>query len=127
MRRFVIAEIINRGRGPEIAGTRITVYDILDYTQDSWTDHAIAATLRIAPEQVAAGRTYIEGNQKEVPANYQNILARCARGNPPEVQAKLDAIHHKYQELWADRLERTGLNGVDYARHSGGQQRPLVN
>jgi uncharacterized protein (DUF433 family) len=25
------AKIINRGRGPEIAGTRITVYDILDY------------------------------------------------------------------------------------------------
>jgi len=25
------ADIIDRGRGPEIAGTRITVYDILDY------------------------------------------------------------------------------------------------
>ncbi len=25
------ARIINRGRGPEIAGTRITVYDIMDY------------------------------------------------------------------------------------------------
>jgi len=24
-------KIINRGRGPEIEGTRITVYDVLDY------------------------------------------------------------------------------------------------
>src|SRR5262249_35113813 len=29
-------EIINRGRGPEIAGTRITVYDIMDYYQLGW-------------------------------------------------------------------------------------------
>lgn len=25
------AKIIDRGRGPEVAGTRITVYDVLDY------------------------------------------------------------------------------------------------
>jgi uncharacterized protein (DUF433 family) len=25
------AKIIDRGRGPEIAGTRITVYDVLDF------------------------------------------------------------------------------------------------
>jgi hypothetical protein len=30
-RTMLEAKIINRGRGPEIAGTRITVYDILDY------------------------------------------------------------------------------------------------
>jgi uncharacterized protein (DUF433 family) len=27
------ATIIDRGRGPEIAGTRITVYDIWDYAK----------------------------------------------------------------------------------------------
>jgi len=30
------AKIINRGRGPEIEGTRITVYDVLDYTKHGW-------------------------------------------------------------------------------------------
>jgi uncharacterized protein (DUF433 family) len=39
--------IINRGRGPEIAGTRITVYDILDYTTMGWHHTAIAGWLRI--------------------------------------------------------------------------------
>jgi uncharacterized protein (DUF433 family) len=28
--------IIDRGRGPEIAGTRITVYDIVDYLEEGW-------------------------------------------------------------------------------------------
>ena len=29
-REYMGAKIINRGRGPEIEGTRITVYDVLD-------------------------------------------------------------------------------------------------
>ena len=27
-------QIINRSRGPEIEGTRITVYDVMDYLQE---------------------------------------------------------------------------------------------
>ena len=30
------ATIIDRGRGPEIAGTRITVYDVMDYLKHGW-------------------------------------------------------------------------------------------
>ena len=36
------AKIIDRGRGPEIAGTRITVYDILDYYDSGWHRDLIA-------------------------------------------------------------------------------------
>ena len=54
-------------------------------------------------------------------ANYQKILDRCARGNPPEVQAIVDAIHAKYEVLWADRLRKAGLEGNGDASHHGGQ------
>ena len=37
------AQIIDRGRGPEIAGTRITVYDVLDYFQEGWREAPGAA------------------------------------------------------------------------------------
>ena len=37
------AKIINRGRGPEISGTRITVYDVLDYRKLGWHRDRIAA------------------------------------------------------------------------------------
>ncbi len=37
------ASIINRGRGPELAGTRITVYRIMDYLGDNYSPSAIAA------------------------------------------------------------------------------------
>jgi uncharacterized protein (DUF433 family) len=104
-----MAEIINRGRGPEIAGTRITVYDILDYHQIGWHHTTIAALFRLSSEQVLTALKYIQEHETEVLANYQKILERNARGNPPEVQAILDEIHAKYKVLWADRLRAAGL------------------
>jgi uncharacterized protein (DUF433 family) len=97
------------GSRGEIAGTRITVYDILDYTRQGWHHTAIAAWLRISSPQVRAALRYIEEHKEEVMANYKEMLDRDARGNPPEVQAKLDAIHAKYQTLWADKLRQAGL------------------
>jgi uncharacterized protein (DUF433 family) len=110
--------IINRGRGPEIAGTRITVYDILDYTTMDWHPTAIAAWLRISSRQVLAAIQYIEAHKEVVMANCQKMLERDARGNPPELQARLDATHAKYQALWADKRlqglvpEDNGAEGV---------------
>jgi uncharacterized protein (DUF433 family) len=107
------AAITNRGRGPEIAGTRITVFDIMDYLKQGWHHTAIAAWLRLSSDQVLAAIDYIEQHQAEVEAEYQTILAREARGNPPEVQAKLNAIHEKYQPLWAERRKALGLEDSD--------------
>lgn len=112
--------IIDRGRGPEIAGTRITVYDIMDYYTKNWRHTAIASWLRISSHQVLAAIKYIEEHREEVEAEYQKMLARDAQGNPPEVQAKLDAIHAKYQALWAERRKARKQEANDDG-HPGGQ------
>ena len=46
------AVIIDRGRGPEIAGTRITVFDVLDYLQAGWDEKGIAVVLSLGTDQV---------------------------------------------------------------------------
>jgi uncharacterized protein (DUF433 family) len=111
--------IIDRGRGPEIAGTRITVYDILDYSRVGHHHTYVAAILGLSSAQVLAALEYVEKHKDEVMADYQKILDRIAKGHPPEVQAKLDAIHTKYEALWAER--RRARNGEeDSAGHPGG-------
>jgi uncharacterized protein (DUF433 family) len=100
------AAIIDRGRGPEIAGTRVTVYDILDYIRAGWHSTTIAATLRLSSAQVLAETHYIEEHQEEVDAAYQTILDRIARGHPPDVQAKVDAAHAKFQTILAEHQRR---------------------
>ena len=97
------AKIIDRGRGPEIAGSRITVFDILDYLQEGWDLVQIALFFRLSTRQVDAAVRYIDQHNDEVMEEYQRILERCARGNPPELQAKLDAGHEQFLTMVRQR------------------------
>ena len=109
---FRMDTIIDRGRGPEIAGTRITVYDILDYTTIGWHHTAIAAWLRISSRQVQEAIRYIEDHKDQIMRTYHEMLDRDARGNAPELQAKLDETHAKYQAMWAEK-RRLGVMPED--------------
>jgi len=103
--------IMDRGRGPEIAGTRITVYDILDYTRRDWHHTAIASLFGLSSQQVLAAIQYIDEHRDEVIAEYEGMVQRDARGNPPEIQARLDAIHRECQTLWAQRRGALATSG----------------
>ncbi|HEX2475658.1 MAG TPA: DUF433 domain-containing protein [Lacipirellulaceae bacterium] len=87
------AKIINRGRGPEIAGTRITVYDVMDYYKDGWHRDRIAVLFRLSSRDIQAAIDYIEANKMQVEIEYQKILDRHRNYTyPPEVRAKLEHI-----------------------------------
>ena len=91
--------MIDRGRGPEIEGTRITVYSILDYMIEGWHRERIADFFSLHPEEVQVAMEYVREHTLELLREYVKILERCERGNPPELQAKLDANHVRFQEL----------------------------
>jgi uncharacterized protein (DUF433 family) len=91
--------IHDRGRGPEIKGTRITVYSILDYLLEGWPADRIAGWFDVRTHEVEAAIEYLRAHKIEVLKDYIQILERSARGNPPEVQAQLDASHEKFLKL----------------------------
>ncbi len=103
-------DIIDRGRGPELAGTRVTVFDVLHYLDAGHGPTYIAAVLGIGTPGVEALIRYIEEHKEEVRAENQKILDRIARGNPPEVEAKLresrahQVIQARLAELRRKRL-----------------------
>jgi uncharacterized protein (DUF433 family) len=113
------AKIIKTGRGPEIAGTRITVYDVIEYYQTGWHRDMIAVTLGLSSRQVEAAIRYIEEHRDEVMASYERNMERIRRGNPPELQAKLDAAHERLQARLREIRERQQREAQD-ARPSGG-------
>lgn len=90
---MIPTQIINRGRGPELAGTRFTVYDIIPYLQKGRIPAYIAAVTGLAQEQVEALIQYINDHKEEVMAENAKIDARAARGNTPEVKAILEKAH----------------------------------
>src|ERR687887_1907922 len=79
--------IINRGRGPEIEGTRITVYRIMDFVRDNCSMTTIADELALSEAQVQAALDYITANRSEVEAEYDQLLQRWQQANPPHIQA----------------------------------------
>lgn len=110
------ARIIDRGRGPEIAGTRITVFDVMDYTEgdDPWDDARVAEFFRITTEEIRLARDYIAAYRDELLPTYEDGLARAARGNPPEIEAKLAASRRKLLALReALQSRNNGHDGPD--------------
>ncbi len=84
--------IHDRGRGPELVGTRITVYNLLpNFLDASATEAYICKLYDLSPEQVAAARAYVLNHPDTVLARHLEIEVRMAEGNPPEVIEQADA------------------------------------
>lgn len=115
-------KIIDRGRGPEIEATRITVYDVWDYAR--YGDHHtyIAAVLGVSSAQVLCALDYIEKHRAEVLADYQAILERHAKGNPPKVEVLLKQSQARFMALKKKLLAKK-KRGSKNARHSGRRRR----
>jgi uncharacterized protein (DUF433 family) len=97
--------IIDRGRGPQLAGTRITVYDIIPYLEAGRSPNYIAAVLNLSTAEVLTLMQYIKEHKTDVMAVHRQIEERIAQGNPPEIEAKRRISHAKLFALRAE-LER---------------------
>jgi uncharacterized protein (DUF433 family) len=85
---FIMSDLIqDRGRGPEIAGTRITVYNLLSaFLDPTVTEEEICRINNLTAPQIAAARAYVLSNPDTVLAEHLKIEERMAAGNPPEVR-----------------------------------------
>jgi uncharacterized protein (DUF433 family) len=81
--------VIDRGDGPKIEGTRITVYTVLEYLRAGRTRDWIAAMLHLSSSQVQAAMDYIRDHDTQVNAEYDTILARIEKDNPAQVEEQL--------------------------------------
>ena len=114
------AKIIDRGRGPEIEGTRITVYDVMDYVQEGWRYDQIAGLFRLPPDDIQAAIDYIETHKEDVMAAYQEILARHRKVQySPEVQEKLAQNRQKLQVKLTELRTRPMAEDAHGSDHGG--------
>lgn len=66
--------IIRTERGLTIAGTRITLYDIMDYLKAQYPPKFIRDSFNLTDEQINNALSYIQTHQTEVEAEYQEVL-----------------------------------------------------
>jgi len=66
--------IIRTERGLTIAGTRITLYDVMDYLTAQYPPKFIRCLFDLTEDQINTALSYIEANRAEVEAEYQLVL-----------------------------------------------------
>lgn len=81
-------------RGLTIAGTRITLYDVMDYLKLQYPPKFIRDAFNLTDEQLQAALSYMESHRTEVEAEYQEILQTAAE------------IKEYWEEHNRDRLAR---------------------
>ncbi|MEY3300286.1 MAG: hypothetical protein RLZZ597_3546 [Cyanobacteriota bacterium] len=69
--------IIRTERGLSIAGTRITLYDVMDYVIAQYPPQFIRSLFALTEDQINATLSYIETHRSEVEAEYQLVLAQA--------------------------------------------------
>ncbi len=113
--------IQDRGRGPEVAGTRITVYNLLQSFLDSTvTECEICRVYDLTAQQVAAARAYVLRNPDTVLAEHLKIEERLAAGNPPEVRERAGRAKEVLQNFKRWLVEREAAE----AQNESGNERP---
>lgn len=120
--------IHDRGRGPELVDTRITVYNLLPHFLDpTATEDYICRLYDLTPVQVAAARAYVLNNVDTVLDQHLKIEARIAAGNPPELieQGKQTRARFQRFRAWlADREQAEAREAADEASQAEAGQLP---
>jgi uncharacterized protein (DUF433 family) len=70
-------DIIWTERGLTISGTRITLYDVMDYVIAQYPSKFIRSLFDLTEDQINVALSYIEANRAEVEAEYQIVLKQA--------------------------------------------------
>lgn len=68
------SSITRTERGLTISGTRITLYDVMDYVKAKYPPKFIQALFDLTEEQIKTALAYIEAHKAEVESEYQQVL-----------------------------------------------------
>lgn len=103
-----ISNVVRTSRGLTIAGTRITLYSIMDYIKADWPPKLIQDMFNLTDPQLTDVLSYIETNREDVEAEYQIVLQKAEKNRHywteynREHLEKVAAMPHKpeHKEVW---------------------------
>lgn len=88
------AAIVRTERGLTIAGTRITLYDVMDYVVAKYPPAFIRVLFDLTEAQIQAALSYIDAHRAEVETEYQQVLDYT------------EELRQYYEEQNRDRMAR---------------------
>jgi uncharacterized protein (DUF433 family) len=106
--------IIRTERGLTISGTRLSLYDIMDFLKAQYPPKLIRDKFNLTDNQINAALSYIEANRTQIEAEYQEVLRtreeirQYWEDRNREHFSKLAEMPHKpgQESLWAKLEEQ---------------------
>jgi len=86
------AAITRTERGLTVSGTRITLYDLMDYVTAQYPPKFIQGLFELTDGQISTALAYIESNCAEVEAEYQQVIRET------------EALRQYYEEKNRERI-----------------------
>ncbi|MBE9161476.1 DUF433 domain-containing protein [Tychonema sp. LEGE 06208] len=68
------ATIIRTSRGLTISGTRLTLYDVIDFLKAEYSPKLIRNKFNLTDDRINAAMSYIEANRDRLETEYQQVL-----------------------------------------------------
>ena len=84
--------------GLAIAGTRITLYTIMEYLREGWSQQKMSDWLNLTTEQIQVAFDYIDAHRSEAEAEYDEVI-REAEERRHYWEARLQEHHAHQPEL----------------------------
>ena len=102
-------QIIDRGRGPQLSTSRITVQDLVPYFQQQYSYEEIMAIMPVLTvEDIRVVERYVQEHYEEVMEEERRIQERnAARTNPPEIEEIRRRGHAKLLALKEEFAKKT--------------------
>ena len=91
------ATIIRTPRGLTISGTRLTLYDVMDFLKAEYSPKLIRNRFNLTDDQINAAMSYIEANRDRLETEYQQVL-----------QTR-DEIRSYWEERSRERFDRIAM------------------
>jgi uncharacterized protein (DUF433 family) len=97
--------IIRTERGLTISGTRLTLYDVMDFLKAEYSPKLIRNRFNLTEDQINAALSYIEANRTQIETEYQQVL-----------QTRVEI-----RSYWEER-NRERLDSIAMTPHKPGQE-----
>jgi hypothetical protein len=87
--------VVRTGRGLSVAGTRVTLYQVMDFLKAGYLAALIRNRLNLSDEQMQGVIAYLEMHRTEVEAEYEQVLREA------------EANQNYWTERNRERLQKT--------------------
>ena len=112
--------VVRTERGLTIAGTRITLYDVMEYLKKDWPPALIQKWLNLSEEQIQGAMQFIKDNREEVQTEYDYVLQHAQENRAyweNRNRERLEKIaesqsEHAHEEIYAKIQKRKAELGL---------------